>query len=194
MNGGMFDLCIRTQRAPTLRRGDVVIPDNLPSHKSPAAARTLHAIGAWFLFLPRYRPGLNPVEMAFAKLKTLLRKAAARSFDPLWHAVGHVCDLLSDEECCNLFKAAGYRSDETRHASKAHWPILPRSGWRCRVISALQGWGGMKAPSVLPRCLTTTVVPTSAIGKAAAEGPVARLKGKRPRCHRAPEPSRSRRH
>ena len=124
MNGEMFDLYIRTQLAPTLRRGDVVILDNLSSHKSPAAARTLHAIGAWFLFLPPYSPDLNPIEinrafsrtngvhaLIFAKLKTLLRKAAARTYDQLWHAVGHVCDLFTDEECYNFFKAAGYKSD-----------------------------------------------------------------------------------
>ena len=102
---------VTTQLAPTLRPGDVVILDNLSSHKSPGAARALHAIGAWFLFLPPYSPDLNPIEMAFAKLKTLLRKAAARTYDQLWHAVGHVCDLFTDEECYNFFKAAGYKSD-----------------------------------------------------------------------------------
>ncbi len=111
MNAEMFDLYVTTQLAPTLRPGDVVILDNLSSHKSPGAARALHAIGAWFLFLPPYSPDLNPIEMAFAKLKTLLRKAAARTYDQLWHAVGHVCDLFTDEECYNFFKAAGYKSD-----------------------------------------------------------------------------------
>ena len=123
MNGEMFDLYIRTQLAPTLRRGDVVILDNLSSHKSPAAARTLHAIGAWFLFLPPYSPDLNPIEinrafsrtngvhaLIFAKLKTLLRKAAARTYDQLWHAVGNVCDLFTEDECLNYFIAAGYET------------------------------------------------------------------------------------
>ncbi|SDM03583.1 transposase, partial [Aliiruegeria lutimaris] len=111
MNAEMFALYIETQLGPTLREGDVVILDNLSSHKAPAAAASLRAIGAWFLFLPPYSPDLNPIEMAFSKLKTLIRKAAARTYDQLWAAVGQVCDLFSDEECYNYFKAAGYEAD-----------------------------------------------------------------------------------
>ena len=111
MNGEMFDLYIATQLVPTLREGDVVILDNLSSHKSPGAARALRDIGAWFLFLPPFSPDLNPIEMAFSKLKSLIRRAAARTYDDLWRAVGHVCDLFSDEECYNFFKAAGYQTD-----------------------------------------------------------------------------------
>lgn len=103
MNTEMFNLYIQTQLVPTLRAGDVVILDNLSSHKSPAAAAALRDIGAWFLFLPPYSPDLNPIEMAFAKLKALIRKAAARTYDQLWAAVGQVCDLFSDEECYNYF-------------------------------------------------------------------------------------------
>ena len=108
MNAEMFALYIETQLGPTLREGDVVILDNLSSHKTPAAVASLRAVGAWFLFLPPYSPDLNPIEMAFSKLKTLIRKAAARTYDQLWDAVGQVCDLFSDEECYNYFKAAGY--------------------------------------------------------------------------------------
>uniref|UniRef100_UPI00359C5B74 transposase n=1 Tax=Paracoccus actinidiae TaxID=3064531 RepID=UPI00359C5B74 len=104
-------LYTKTQLVPTLRAGDVVILDNLSSHKSPAAAAALRDVGAWFLFLPPYSPDLNPIEMAFAKLKALIRKAAARTYDQLWAAVGQVCDLFSDEECYNCFKAAGYEVD-----------------------------------------------------------------------------------
>ena len=111
MNGGMFDLYVQAQLAPGLREGDVVMLDNLSSHKSPKAAQTLRDIGAWFLFLPPYSPGLNPIEMAFSKLKTLIRKAADRTYDQLWQAVGQVCNLFSDEECYNFFKAAGYETD-----------------------------------------------------------------------------------
>jgi transposase len=68
-------------------------------------------VGAWFLFLPPYSPDLNPIEMAFAKLKTLIQRAAARSYDALWRAVGQVCDLFSEEEYYNFFKAAGYEAD-----------------------------------------------------------------------------------
>ena len=99
------------QMVPTLCEGDVVILDNLPSHKSPAASKALRDIGAWFLFLPPYSPDLNPIEMAFSKLKALIRKAAARTYHELWQAVGRVCELFSDEECYNFFKAAGYRTD-----------------------------------------------------------------------------------
>ena len=60
---------------------------------------------------PPYSPDLNPIEMAFAKLKALIRRAAARTYDDLWRAVGHVCDLFTDEECYNFFKAAGYETD-----------------------------------------------------------------------------------
>ncbi len=111
MNGEMFDRYVETQLAPTLRAGDVVILDNLSSHKCPGAAQTLREIGAWFLFLPPYSPDLNPIEMAFSKLKALIRKAAARTYDELWQAVGRVCDLFSDEECYNFFKAAGYEAN-----------------------------------------------------------------------------------
>ena len=110
MNGEMFDRYVQTQLAPTLRAGDVVILDNLSSHKNPSAARTLREIGTWFLFLPPYSPDLNPIEMAFSKLTALIRKAAARTYEDLWQAVGRVCDLFSDEECYNFFRAAGYEA------------------------------------------------------------------------------------
>ena len=108
MDREMFDLYIETQLAPTLHKGDVVILDNLPVHKSPKSQALLKEQGNWFLFLPRYSPDLNPIEMAFAKLKALIRKAAARTYHDLWQAVGHVFDLFTDEECFNFFKAAGY--------------------------------------------------------------------------------------
>jgi transposase len=111
MNAPTFALYVETQPAPTLKRGDVVILDNLSSHKVPRAAEVLRDIGAWFLFLPPCSPDLNPIEMAFSKLKTLVRKAAARTCHQLWRAVGHVCDLFSDEECFNFFRAAGYEGE-----------------------------------------------------------------------------------
>ena len=78
--------------------------------KSAKAEELLKAVGAWFLFLPQYSPDLNPIEMAFAKLKTLIRKAAARTYDDLWRAVGDVCDLFTEQECQNFFRAAGYET------------------------------------------------------------------------------------
>jgi transposase len=106
-----FDLWIETQLAPTLSPGDVVILDNLAVHKSAKAADYLKRRGAWFLFLPPYSRDLNPIEMAFAKLKAHLRTAAARTFDALWRAIGDICDLFSPQECWNYLKAAGYASD-----------------------------------------------------------------------------------
>jgi len=106
-----FDVWIETQLAPMLSRGDVVILDNLAVHKSARASECLKQIGAWCLFLPPYSPDLNPIEMAFAKLKAHLRAAAARSFDALWRAIGNICDLFSRDECRNYLKAAGYASD-----------------------------------------------------------------------------------
>ena len=108
MNRATFETYVETQLAPTLSKGDVIILDNLSSHKSQYAADVLKDQGAWFLFLPPYSPDLNPIEMAFSKLKALIRKAAARTYDALWNAVGHVCDLFTDEECFNFFVAAGY--------------------------------------------------------------------------------------
>ncbi|WP_197054622.1 transposase [Paracoccus sp. PAMC 22219] len=85
---------------------DIVILENLSSYKSPAAAAALHDVGAWFLFLPQYSPHLKAIEMAFSKLNALVREAAARTYDYLWAEVGKVCDLFSDKECYNQFKAA----------------------------------------------------------------------------------------
>ena len=110
MNGEMFDLYVETQLVPTLRPGDVVILDNLSSHKSPGAAKAMRDIGAWFLFLPPYSPDLNPIEMAFSKLKAHLRRIGARTFDHLISAIGEICDLFNPDECWNFFTAAGYTS------------------------------------------------------------------------------------
>ena len=111
MNREMFDLWVATQLAPTLEPGDVVILDNLAAHKSEKATTILEQRGAWFLFLPPYSPDLNPIEMAFAKLKAHLRRIGARTIDTLWRAVGNICDLYSPDECRNYLVAAGYASD-----------------------------------------------------------------------------------
>ena len=105
-----FEVYIETQLAPTLRKGDVVILDNLAVHKSARAAECLNQHGAWFLFLPAYSPDLNPIEQAFSKLKAHLRKAEARTFEALWRAIGDICDLFEPQECWNYLRAAGYAS------------------------------------------------------------------------------------
>jgi transposase len=111
INRTLFETYVETQLAPTLRPGDVVILDNLSSHKSEKAKAILKQRGAWFLFLPPYSPDLNPIEMAFAKLKAHLRRIGARTIEELWKAVGSICDLYTPDECWNYLKHAGYASD-----------------------------------------------------------------------------------
>jgi len=108
MNKKIFNLYVETQLAPTLSKGDVVIMDNLGSHKSSTAQELIRGQGAWTLFLPAYSPDLNPIEMAFAKIKALLRKAAARTYDQVWQSLAEICELFPPNECLNYFKAAGY--------------------------------------------------------------------------------------
>lgn len=111
LDGEAFDAYVETQLAPVLNKGDVVILDNLNTHKSRRAADALAARGAWFLFLPKYSPDLNPIEMAFSKLKAHLRRLAARTYDDLWRAIGDVCDFFNPDECWNFFKAQNYVAD-----------------------------------------------------------------------------------
>ena len=108
MDRTIFETYVRTQLVPTLNEGDIVILDNLPAHKSPAAEQAIRARGAWLVFLPPYSPDLNPIEMAFAKLKAHLRALAMRTIDELWKAIGQICDLFIPQECANYFNAAGY--------------------------------------------------------------------------------------
>jgi len=110
MDGLAFETCIETQLAPALDPGTGVILDNLSTHKSHRAAQALGARGCWFLFLPPYSPDLNPIEMAFAKLKAHLRTAGARTYEALWHAAGNICALFEPKECWNFFTHAGYVS------------------------------------------------------------------------------------
>ncbi|MCG8512122.1 MAG: IS630 family transposase [Rhodospirillales bacterium] len=108
INKATFETYTETQLAPALNPGDVVILDNLSSHKSTKAAEALRQVGCWFLFLPAYSPDLNPIEMAFSKLKAHLRRIGARTIDALNHALADILHLYSPEECLNYFNAAGY--------------------------------------------------------------------------------------
>ena len=90
--------------------GSVVILDNLATHNSDTAIRRLKAHGCRFLFLPARSPDLNPIEMAFSKLKAHLRRIGARTFDQLIEAIGDICNLFTPDECRNFFQAAGYAS------------------------------------------------------------------------------------
>jgi transposase len=96
--------------APALRPGDIVVMDNLGSHKGSAIRRTIRAAGARLLFLPPYSPDLNPIEQVFAKLKTFLRKAEERTVDSLWQRIGNLLDAFTPGECANYLQNAGYSS------------------------------------------------------------------------------------
>jgi transposase len=108
MDRRIFETYVETQLVPTLEKGDIVIMDNLPAHKSPIAEKAILDRGAQVLFLPPYSPDLNPIEMAFSKLKAHLRARAVRTIDELWKAIGQICDLFQPDECKNYFTAAGY--------------------------------------------------------------------------------------
>lgn len=111
MNGAWFLAYVQQVLAPTLKPGDVVIMDNLAAHKSTPVRDAIEAVGARLLFLPPYSPDLNPIENAFAKLKAMLRKAAARSIEQLWNAIARIIQTYSPKECANYFAAAGYDAD-----------------------------------------------------------------------------------
>jgi transposase len=110
MDGEAFAAYVSQVLAPVLEPGTVVILDNLATHKNAAAAKAMRKAGCWFLFLPPYSPDLNPIEMAFSKLKAHLRRIGARTFTDMFAALAEICDLFSPEECWNYFKAAGYVS------------------------------------------------------------------------------------
>jgi transposase len=108
MNGVIFRVYVERILAPTLVPGDMVILDNLSSHKGDEVRRMIEARGAQRIFLPPYSPDLNPIELAFSKLKALLRKAAERSIDDLWWRIGEILDHVTPEECRNYLRHAGY--------------------------------------------------------------------------------------
>jgi transposase len=108
INGASFCTYVETALLPTLRHGDIVIMDNLGSHKGKAIRQAIRSAGAKLFFLPKYSPDLNPIEQVFAKLKHLLRKAAARTVDTVCSAIGQLLDAFTPQECRNYFKNAGY--------------------------------------------------------------------------------------
>ena len=108
INGELFTLYVEKVLAPTLAKGDVVILDNLGSHKGKAARRAVRAKGAHLIFLPPYSPDFNPIEQVFAKLKHLMRDAQPRAVEATWRKVGELLDLFSPAECRNYLKNSGY--------------------------------------------------------------------------------------
>lgn len=111
MTGETFRAYVEQFLAPTLSPGDVVVLDNLPAHKVAGIREALTAVGASILYLPPYSPDLNPIEQLFAKLKTLLRKAAARTRDALWDTIGRLLPAFSPTECRNYIENSGYAFD-----------------------------------------------------------------------------------
>jgi transposase len=110
MNRDAFLVYVGKVLGPTLAEGDIVVMDNLPAHKGEAVRRLIEATGAKLLFLPPYSPDLNPIELVFAKLKTLLRKAAERTVGALWDRIGQVLQEFTPQECANYLRHDGYAS------------------------------------------------------------------------------------
>ncbi len=107
INGAAFQAYVEQVLVPELRPGDTVVLDNLGSHKGPGVRAAIEAAGAGLLYLPPYSPDFNPIENAFAKLKALLRKAAERTIEGLWTAIGRLLESFTSKECANYFAAAG---------------------------------------------------------------------------------------
>lgn len=110
MNGPAFLAWVEEMLAPTLRPGDIVVMDNLPAHKPAAVRAAIEAAGAELRYLPPYSPDLNPIEMAYSKLKAILKKASARTVEALWAAIADAIPTISPADCLGYFNAAGYGS------------------------------------------------------------------------------------
>src|SRR6187397_3689574 len=110
IDGESFTIYVEKVLLPTLKPGDIVIMDNLGSHKGQAVRALIRSVGARLLFLPPYSPDLNPIEQVFAKLKLLLRKAEERSVDATWRRIGTLLDAFPPHECANYLRNSGYAS------------------------------------------------------------------------------------
>jgi transposase len=113
VNGDLFEAYVRQQLVPTLRPGDVVVMDNLACHKREGVRRAIEADGARLMLLPPYSPDLNPIEMAFAKLKALPRKVGERTVDGLWRLLGRLRDEFTPRQCRNFMIHCGYSATST---------------------------------------------------------------------------------
>jgi transposase len=111
INGRAFLAYVEQILVPTLRPGDIVVLDNLGSHKGKAVRQAIRRGGAKLFFLPPYSPDLNPIEQAFAKLKTLLKKAAERTIEATWKRIGQLLSSFTPQECANYLTNAGYASN-----------------------------------------------------------------------------------
>lgn len=109
MDGEAFRTYVERILVPTLQPGDIVVMDNLPAHKVAAVRAALRDAGAQIFYLPPYSPDMNPIELAFAKLKALMRQQPARTIDALWRRIGALLDAFPPTDCANLFRHAGYQ-------------------------------------------------------------------------------------
>ena len=109
INGNVFRAWVEQHLAPTLSTGDIVVLDNLSSHKVPGVREAIEGAGAELRYLPPYSPDLNPIELAFSKLKKLLRDGAQRTTESLWQLCGEVLDLFTPDEWRHYFRHCGYR-------------------------------------------------------------------------------------
>jgi transposase len=110
INALSFTAYVRQFLLPTLKPGDIVVLDNLGSHKGTEIRALIRSVGARLIFLPPYSPDLNPIEQVFAKLKSLLRKAAERTVEATWRKIGELLDAFSPTECANYLANSGYAS------------------------------------------------------------------------------------
>ena len=113
INGECFRAYVEQQLAPTLRKGDIVVMDNLGAHKSAGVRRAIRAAGARLWYLPPYSPDLNPIEQAFAKIKHWMRQAQKRTIEDTWRHIGRLAETIQPAECENYFVNAGYASVKT---------------------------------------------------------------------------------
>ncbi len=111
MDGDAFRAYVTQVLVPELAKGDIVVMDNLPAHKVAGVRDAIETAGATLHYLPPYSPDFNPIELAFSKLKAILRKAAARTIHELWQAIAQSLDAFSPDECKNYFAAAGYEPE-----------------------------------------------------------------------------------
>ena len=135
MDGEAFEAYVRNVLAPELQPGTVVICDNLATHYNQAAAATLREVGCWFLYLPPYSPDLNPIEMAFSKLKAHLRRIGARTFDQMFDALTEICDLFTPDKRQILREGHGvlHLNDDTIHGC---YKALRQEGWDAPALRA----------------------------------------------------------
>ena len=120
MDGPVFATYLRDVLIPEIEPGTVVVLHNLATQRNKETAKALREHGCWFLYLPPYSPDLNPIEMAFSKLKAHLRCSSAKFFTDVFVAIALVCELFDPQECSNYFNAAGYKSNKCRNALREH--------------------------------------------------------------------------